>query len=188
MFGSARSKYSILNDTSLLERHKKTGNLDFLGVLYHRYMHLVYGVALKYLKDREQSKDAVMQIFEILVDKVPDQDIRNFKSWLYVVTKNHCLGIIRNKPALERIDNLFMESDELIHHNGERQDQHKELMSRAMENLSEHQHICIKMFYYQSMSYQQIAQETGYGLKKVKSYIQNGKRNLKIYLEEHGRG
>lgn len=188
MFGSAKFRYSMLDDTSLLERFRKTGDLEFLGALYHRYMHLVYGVALKYLKDREQSKDAVMQIFETLVEKVPDQDIRNFKPWLYVVTKNHCLGILRKKPVMERIDSLFMESDEISHLNGERQEQHGQLMSRALENLSEHQHLCIKMFYYQSMSYQQIAQETGYDLNKVKSYIQNGKRNLKIYLEQNGKG
>ena len=187
MFGSVSSKYSILDDTGLLERYKKTGDLEFLGTLYHRYMHLVYGVALKYLKDPEPSKDAVMQIFELLVDKTKHHEIRNFKSWLYTVTKNHCLGLIRKQPVTENIEMFFMESDQVFHLNGEQQHQYDQLLSRALESLSEHQHRCVKMFFYQNMSYQQIAQETGYDLKKVKSYIQNGKRNLKIYLDKHGK-
>ena len=186
MFGSARSKYSILDDHSLLSRYQNTGEMEYLGTLYHRYMHLVYGVALKYLKDPEPSKDAVMQIFELLVDKARQHEISNFKAWLYTVTKNHCLGLIRKRPATENIDGIFMESDHHYHLNGEQKEQYEQLLSRALDNLSEHQNRCIKMFFYQNMSYQQIAEETGYDLKKVKSYIQNGKRNLKIYLDKHG--
>jgi RNA polymerase sigma-70 factor (ECF subfamily) len=149
-------------------------------------MHLVYGLALKYLKDPESSKDAVMQIFELLIEKARYHDVRNFKSWLYTVTKNHCLGLIRKKPLNERIEGLVMESEDILHLNGELTDPNNKLLAQALDNLSEHQHRCIKMFFYQDMSYQQISQETGYDLKKVKSYIQNGKRNLKLYLDKHG--
>lgn len=187
MFGTANSKYDILDDTSLLERFKKSGNLEFLGVLYHRYMHLVYGIALKYLKDPEQSKDVVMQIFEKLVEKLPSQEVENFKSWLYVVARNHCLGILRQKRITESIEHTFMESDEYVHLNGEEKDQYEALLVKALSNLSEHQQQCIKMFFYENRSYQEIADQTGYDLKKVKSYIQNGKRNLRIYLDKNER-
>lgn len=187
MFGSSSSKYTILSDESLLERYHKTGNLEYLGTLYHRYMHLVYGVALKYLNDPESSKDAVMQIFEILVEKIRHHEIRNFKSWLYTVTKNYCLGLIRKNKIKQNIEEFVMESDGILHHNGASEEQNQRLLSQAVANLSEHQHKCIKMFFYQNLSYQEIAEETGYDFKKVKSYIQNGKRNLKIFLDQHGK-
>ena len=174
----------MLDDARLLVRYRESGNLEFLGTLYHRYMHLVYGVAMKYLQDQEQSKDAVMQIFEILTDKVAQQDIRNFKAWLFAVTRNHCLGLIRKTRLTDKIEIDIMESEDSMHLNGEGNERQLEL-SRALSNLSEHQRRCIEMFYYENKSYREISDETGFDLKKVKSCIQNGKRNLKIYLDQY---
>ena len=174
----------MFDDDRLLNHYRESGNLEYLGTLYHRYMHLVYGVALKYLKDQESGKDAVMQIFEIAADKVARQDIRNFKSWLYVVTKNHCLGLIRKNRFNQKIEPDIMESDDFFHLNGEENDRSEEL-SKALTNLPEHQRRCIEMFYYENKSYREISDETGFDMKKVKSYIQNGKRKLKIYLDQH---
>ena len=184
MFGSINSRYQVLDDPSLLERYKKTGNLEILGVLYHRYMHLVFGVALKHLKDPEDSKDAVMQIFEKLVDKLREHQVDNFKPWLYSVTRNHCLELIRRKSRFQNLEGTLMESDDFMHLNGEENDSYKTDLTMALSRLSEHQQRCIKLFFYEKRSYQEIAEETGYELKKVKSYIQNGKRNLKNLLDK----
>jgi RNA polymerase sigma-70 factor (ECF subfamily) len=119
MLESFNSRYKELDDNSLLDRFKKTSNPELLGVLYHRYMHLVYGVGLKYLKDPEESKDAVMQIFEKLVISIPNQDIRNFKSWLYTVTKNHCLWLIKNKRLKANVVAVLVESQSGDSPNGE---------------------------------------------------------------------
>ncbi len=159
--------------------------MEYLGVLYHRYMHLVYGVALKYLKDPDLSKDVVMQIFEVLVEKLPYHQVTNFKSWLYVVSKNHCLGMLRKKPPVESIDHIFMETQEKLHLNGEDREGNEVDLTVALSSLTSHQRRCIQMFYYEKKSYQEIASETGYSQNKVKSYIQNGKRNLKIYLDKN---
>jgi RNA polymerase sigma-70 factor (ECF subfamily) len=187
LFGNTNSKYQSLDDADLLDQYHQSGALDLLGVLFQRHMHLVYGVCLKYLKDSEESKDAVMQIFEKLVEKIPNQEIRNFKSWLYVVTKNHCLMILRSKQTREKSEEVFMETLGILHLNGEEKNYSEELISKAVSQLSVQQQHCIRLFYFQEKSYQQIAVETGYELKKVKSYIQNGKRNLKIYLDQHER-
>ncbi|GJM29727.1 MAG: DNA-directed RNA polymerase sigma-70 factor [Cyclobacteriaceae bacterium] len=187
MFGSLKSRYEILDDTSLLQRFRETSNLELLGVLYHRYMHLVYGLSLKYLKDPEDSKDAVMQIFENLSTSVANQDIRNFKAWLYTVSKNHCLRVLKNRQLRTNVEAIFMESDEISTLNGEIDDDYEKIINAALANLSIHQQECLKLFFYENLSYQQISEETGYDLKKVKSYIQNGKRNLKLYLDGHER-
>ena len=185
LFGNTHSGYKHQDDLELLTQFHNTRDLEILGVLYQRYMHLVYGVCLKYLKEPEESKDAVMQIFEKLVKKIPDQDIRNFKSWLYVVTKNHCLMSIRNQQKRNNTESLFMEFTENLHLNGEGNKYDEQTISKAVAKLSIDQRRCIELFFYQDQSYQQIADKTGYDLKKVKSYIQNGKRNLRIYLEKH---
>lgn len=187
MFIKLRSKYANLDDGELLSLHQRSGDLEALGALYHRYMHLVYGVSLKYLKNSDDSKDAVMQIFEKLVGDVDKQQIINFKSWLYVVTKNHCLMALRREKKRglqkEKSDQVMEIAFEL-HPNGEEKEADLERLNQALLNLPEHQKRCIELFYYQNKSYLEVAQETGYKLKKVKSYIQNGKRNLKGYLDQ----
>lgn len=54
----------------------------------------------------------------------------------------------------------------------------------ALKELKADQKTCVELFYLKHMSYGDIVDVTGYDLKKVKSYIQNGKRNLKLKLEE----
>ena len=176
----------------LIRQYLSSGELYFLGILYERYMHLVYGLSLKYLKDREKSRDAVMQIFEELVHKVRDHEIRNFKNWLYVLTRNHCLMQLRREKAeKERLQNFaaeqkdFMESAFLLHPEYEESvEKDIEALKKCIERLKNGQQECIKLFYFEERCYNEIVQLTGHTLKKVKSYIQNGRRNLKICLDE----
>lgn len=182
MFVNTHTAYNSLDDRELLTKYRQSQDLQVLGALYHRYMHLVYGVCLKYLKNPEDSKDGVMQIFEKLISQVNKQEIDVFKSWLYVVTKNHCLMALRKEKKwkfAQEIDPAVMEITEDLHPNGEEKELDLERIGQALLNLPEHQKQCIELFYYQNRSYQEIAEETGYELKKVKSYIQNGKRKLK---------
>lgn len=181
-------------DAELIQRFKSSGDLEFLGRLYEKYMHLVYGVCLKYLQNREDGRDATMQIFEKLVVEIPKREIENFKSWLYVLTKNHCLMQIRaEKSRRARADNIeidatvFMESTYELHHNNELViDRNLTALKKCIDALKEGQQECIKLFYLEEKCYQEISELTHLDLKKVKSYIQNGKRNLKICMEENG--
>jgi len=179
------------SDSELLNRYRDNPDLDILGVLYKRYMLLVYGVCLKYLKNRDDSQDAVMQIFETLIHDVPRFEIRNFKSWLYGVTRNHCLMKLR-KDIRERdkqheiAGELFMESTTILHPLEEEDDEEiRERLKTCLEQLKEEQRRCIELFYYQQHCYREIAAELMYDELKVKSFIQNGKRNLKICLESN---
>ena len=182
-------KHPERSDEELLSQFKKTGDLDVLGELYARYMHLVYGVALKYLEDREDAKDAVMQIFEKLMADLPAQEVRNFKSWLYVITKNHCLMQIRARKSAGgrmekyKIEQEFMESDQELHPIDREEPSLEDALKKCIEQLKNEQKQCIELFYYQKHCYQEIAKQLNMNEKKVKSYLQNGKRNLKICLE-----
>jgi RNA polymerase sigma-70 factor, ECF subfamily len=188
-----RPQYNLegFSDNELVSRYRENRDLDVLGALYNRYMLLVYGVCLKYLKNRNDSQDAVMQIFEMLIHDVPRFEIRNFKSWLYGVARNHCLMKLR-KDIRERnkqheiAGELFMESTTILHPLEEEDDEGiRERLKTCLEQLKEEQRRCIELFYYQQHCYREIAAELMYDELKVKSFIQNGKRNLKICLESN---
>jgi RNA polymerase sigma-70 factor (ECF subfamily) len=179
------------SDEQLLEEYCSGRDLKILGELYSEYMHLVYGVCLKYFKDRDKSMDGVMQIFEKLIDEIPRHKIDHFRNWLYVVTKNFCLMEIRSgKSQQEKFnkwlnDNrIFMENTDESHPLDEMSPEPEEALRECIEKLKEEQKQCIVLFYYDNKCYSEIASSLKIDEKKVKSHLQNGKRNLKICLEE----
>jgi len=178
-------------DEELIAEFSSSGDLEVLGELYSGYMHLVYGVSLKYLKNREEAMDAVIQIFEKLITDIPKQEIQNFRSWLHVVTKNYCLMHLRSvKSKNERLAEWaadpqnFMENASEMHPIDRDEPDMKDAINDCIERLKKEQKYCIKQFYYENRCYREIAVSLGISEKKVKSYLQNGKRNLKLCLEE----
>jgi RNA polymerase sigma-70 factor (ECF subfamily) len=182
-----------LSDPELLAVFQSSKDMEVLGELYSRYMHLVYGVCLKYLKNRDESMDAVMQIFEKLVREIPRHSIENFGSWLHVVTKNYCLMQLRsNKAKNEKMTEwlndpeIFMENDPVLHPVDEDEPNQQNKLAECLEKLKDEQKECINQFYYQDRCYAEIAQSLNIDEKKVKSALQNAKRNLKICMEDNG--
>lgn len=176
------------DEQTLLKKYKGSGDLEALGALYEKYMPLVYGVCLKYFRDDEKSKDAVMQIFEHLITKLRAHEVTNFKSWLYTLSRNYCLMSIRSagKQDFVSINEQFMEKDTSVHLDiDELRENQLTTMERCITHLPEEQKICISLFYLEEKSYKEITGITGYDINKVKSYIQNGKRNLKICIEKN---
>jgi RNA polymerase sigma-70 factor (ECF subfamily) len=177
------------DDAALMQEYKHSGKLDYLAALYQRYMNLVYGVCLRYF-DEEASKDAVMQIFEELITKLKQHEVQNFKSWLHVLTRNYCLMRLRSQKTKEgrtvSLDGFpVMENDSFVHHeNGMNVESHLQDMEKCMDTLPEEQKRSVDLFYLKEKSYREVADMTGYDMNKVKSYIQNGKRNLKICMEQ----
>lgn len=184
-FLKSPGKITNTTDERLLQEYKQNGDLNTLATLYQQYMHLVYGVCLKYLGDEEQSKDAVMQIFEELVQKVNRHTITQFKGWLYVLSRNFCLMQLRTgkKLIIESMPD-FMEFADDAHHDNDNEENFTAL-ERCREKLPAAQKMSIQLFYIEEKCYQEISNDTGYSMNEVKSYIQNGKRNLKICLEKN---
>lgn len=188
--GATSTTPAPLSDLELVREYKRTEDSRFVGELFKRYTHLVLGTCINYLKNKEEAQDAVMDIFEELMAKLLIHDVQNFKSWLYSLSRNHCLMKIRkNKGILEvdiqdeKIENKFVESPEFEHLDNEAATE-ADLLKKAIAELKEHQRICVELFYLKELSYKQVADKTGFELKKVKSYIQNGKRNLQLILSK----
>jgi len=180
-----------IDDEVLLRRYRDTGDMAVLGELYEAHAEMVYYVCMRYLKDSERSKDAVMQIFEELIHKVNKQEIQRFGSWLYVLSRNHCLTQLRAEKNRHHVSiDEFVEFPLAVHPEGEAEDKERQLtaLEQCMERLPEKQKRSVDLFFLNEKCYKEIADSTGYSLKEVKSYIQNGKRNLKLCMEaNHGK-
>jgi RNA polymerase sigma-70 factor (ECF subfamily) len=179
----------IHSDEELIIRYRQGGDMKILGRLYDPYMSMVYGVCLKYLKNREESRDAVMQIFEKLTTTLRTHDVNHFKSWLYVTTRNHCLMQLRSNKGrkFEEISENLMETDAMAHLDNENDlEMNVGKLQRCMDELGKEQRQCVHLFYLEQKCYKEITVLTGFDDNRVKSYIQNGKRNLKICMERNG--
>lgn len=186
----ARKHIAKMTDTELIAEIKSGKSRLALGELYKRYSHLIFGLGLKYLKNKMEAEDILMQLFEKLEAKIVKSDIKNLKNWLYTVTKNECLMKLRKTSNLSSdIESaLLFKEDETADKLDEalEKEEQIETLELAITKLKDVQQICIELFYLKGKCYDEVVLETGFELKKVKSYIQNGKRNLKLILEnEH---
>jgi len=176
------------SDKELLIAFKETGDIKRLGILYQRYMDLVFGVCLKYFKDTEKARDGVMDIFHELNKKLRQHEVDNFKGWLHVLARNYCLMHLRSPRNMKTTEfkPSFMYSEQNTHLNGEalEKEENFKKLEQCMEALPEEQRETLRLFYLENKCYNEIAAITGYDWNKVRSYIQNGKRNLKICIEE----
>ena len=174
-------------DEDLIQSYKSTGDLNILSDLYQRYMDLVYGVCLKYLKDSENAKDAVLAIFEELVTKLKKHEVTNFKGWLYQLSKNHCLMILRSEKKFSKaqFDVSLMQNEETLHLNGvlEKEQNFKHLQYCLGQLVAEQKNV-LELFYMEGKCYNEIVTITGIDWNKVRSFIQNGRRNLKICMDK----
>lgn len=178
---------NTLTDSELILQYKASNDLQILAELYQRYMDLVYGVCLKYFKDSERAKDAVMQIFEELIGKLRKHDVENFRGWLHQLTKNYCLMQLRTPKNLKTVEipASLVQSEENVHLNGvlDKEENFKKL-EYCLSTLSEDQQKAVKLFYMEGKCYNEIVELMGQEWNQVRSFIQNGRRNLKICMEK----
>jgi RNA polymerase sigma-70 factor (ECF subfamily) len=182
-----------LSDNELIRRFRMSNDTKFVGELVQRYTHTIYGTCFKYLKNEEDAKDAVIEIYEHLTRVLVTHEVGNFKNWLYVVTKNHCRMKLRKQQTLPRLvpipidieDVFFMENAAVVHPEDEREGEAQlARLAEALSRLNDAQRTCIELFYLEGKRYKEISALMALPEKQVKSHIQNGKRNLKNLLVE----
>lgn len=179
-------QWQHITDQELLQRYYSEADNEWLGILLQRYTMLLLGVCMKYLKNEDDAKDAVQQVFLKVINDLPKYKVEYFKSWLYMVAKNHCLMKLRDKgkQPVELQEQIVStpEDNEGFTHAVEKEVSLNQ-MEQALNSLNQEQKLCVTLFYLEKQSYQQIAEATGYSSMQVKSHIQNGKRNLKIMMQ-----
>lgn len=185
---SWQNKHPELSDEQLIEGFTLQNDATYIAELFGRYADLVFGLCLKHLKDVHDSEDTAYEIFEILLKKIPTNNITQFKSWLYRVTSNYCIDKIRKRKTNQIIyvDDKFESFIDILDYNDS---QEKEALLKKIDNclskLNEDQKTCIDLFYFQEKTYQDIALTLNISWSATRSYIQNGKRNLKICMENN---
>lgn len=190
MFLKLFSKDRRPDDLELVQQYRRSGDLDVIGKLFEQHTEMVYLVCLKYLQDEEESKDATMQVFEQLIVALKRHEISNFKPWLHSLTKNHCLQLLRSKRYRDKAEQMLpTESAEtgmdLLLSPAEQEELEIQALEQGLTQLPAEQRTCLELFYLQQKSYKEIVELTGCELRQVKSCIQNGRRNLKIYVDKH---
>lgn len=190
-------KKSTAGDEELARAYFQSGDKAYLGELFEKHVKTVYGVCLFYFRDRDKAKDLVMQIFEKLIVELRKTEVKSFKAWLGFVVRNHCISELRRNKGLRLVPETYLdfemqeaslEEEEKIAR--VRDEQMLDHLKACLPQLKEKQRHCLEQFYLQDRSYKEIAGQTGYSENEVKSYIQNGKRNLKLLIEEklkHGK-
>ena len=178
-----------MEDEELIALFKDTKNTSHLGQLYQKYMHLVYGTCLKYLKNTQDAEDGVIDIFEKISKKLLTSEVKSFKSWLYVVTKNHCFEILRRRKTRVTKENEaeIMYSDDVFHPDDVDDQDEINRLNACLEQLDRKQRACINMFYFKKLTYEEVAKALNIGYSQVRSRIQNGRRNLRICMENSSR-
>jgi len=183
LFFRKSHKATESSDLELIERYRSSADSKYIGELFQRYSHLVFGTCMKYLKNEAESRDAVMNIFEKLNDDLRKHTITNFKSWIHTVSRNHCLMQLRSRKhtvqVTEESGEEIMESAFVLHPNEDNKEIELSRLEGCIEKLVNEQKHCVELFYLQEKSYKEIVETTHYTINEVKSFIQNGKRNLK---------
>lgn len=183
-------KFQHITDNELLKSFYLDQDNQWLGILLQRYTLLLLGVCMKYLKNEDEAKDSVQQIFLKVITELPKYKVTYFKSWMYMVAKNHCLMKLRDRHGrlttdiTDQVGGIIAEEQQLDKSERVEKDKKLQLMDDALKELSIEQKCCLTLFYLEKKSYQEIVMHTGYSMLKVKSYIQNGKRNLKILVDK----
>jgi RNA polymerase sigma factor (sigma-70 family) len=185
-----RKNFQGADDQELLSAYQKNGDRKALGILFERYSHLVFGVCMKYLKNQDDARDATMAIYEKLMEDLRRFEVKKFSSWVHSVARNYCLMQLRTRHAMLHVDEeQGMSWDGIVEthqppHQAETENREAELqmMEEGIRSLSEEQRICIELFYLKKYCYQDVSEISGFTMLEVKSHIQNGKRNLKIYM------
>lgn len=182
-----KDPYHHITDQELLDRWYSDRNNEWLGVLLQRYTLLLFGVCMKYIKQEDEARDCVQQIFVKVITELAKYRVEYFKSWIYTIARNHCLMKLRDQHgrAAELSESMLAAWDDEPGNNSHQQkEQLLEWMGDALEELGKEQKLCVTLFYLNKRSYQEIASNTGFTLMQVKSHIQNGKRNLKLLMEK----
>lgn len=174
-------------DEMLTKAFQSSGDQKLLAKMYLRYADVVYGTSLKYLKDHELAKDAVMDIYHELIDKLPRHEVKDFKSWLYVVAKNHCLMQLRKSKKMTTVEfePAVMQFHDTLHPDYDPEKESNLIkLENCIEKLQKEQQQAIRLFYMENKCYNEIADIVNNDWNRVRSLIQNGRRNLKNCMEK----
>jgi RNA polymerase sigma-70 factor (ECF subfamily) len=178
------------SDERLIAAYLASEDACYVAELFGRYSDMIFGLCLKHLKDVQHSEDTSYELFEHLLIKLKTQNIQVFKPWLYRTASNLCLDKLRKSKnnIMVSLEDRFETARDTMDISADVSEREALLarIDHCLQTLNDDQRQCIDLFYFQEKSYQDISEQLSISWATTRSYIQNGKRNLKICMEKHG--
>ena len=157
--------------------------------LYDATSHLVFGLAVRILRERELAEDIVIEVYTQAwnLARTFDPERGTVAGWLLTLTRSRALDVLRSRrrdSAAETVDSIEEKQSERP--NPEEvslaAERHRSVTS-ALAHLNPDQREAIQLAYYSGLSHTQIAARLGQPLGTVKTRIRQGMIQLRELLE-----
>ncbi len=191
-----RKNKNISEVATLLQKYKESKEVIYIGEIYSRYIHLVYGVCLAEINSRQKAQIAVMNIYDKLIAKESLPEEKDFKLWLYVVTLNYCRALkgelTEKDKQFEIIDDLMWKAEVEYHYNlttfnTESYTFALNKILKSNENeLTNTQKSYLHYFYKQKKSYSEIATIENTTTEKVMQLLKTTRKQINSLIQKHG--
>lgn len=179
-----------MNDAQIIELIKK-GQIEVYSDLVHQYHKRVMGYCFSMLSNRTDAEEAAQDIFVKAyqnLDKFKGDS--SFSTWLYRITANHCLDILRKRNRRKNVslDSLVEQEGAQVQKlfatpsSADRQMENAQLAHKILSTLSEDQRQILTMREAEGLEYQEIAQTLGCSLDAVKGRLARARKQLQENL------
>lgn len=183
----AKINIKSLSDQRIIELYLDSQNPTYFSEIYERYSGKVFGKCLTLLRDSALAEDAAQDIFTKIFLKLSsfNKDAM-FSTWLYAITYNYCIDIIRKdkKSIFSDMDekNLKDVSDDEI---GDRELKEMEIeeLKKALNKIPQDDQAILLMKYHDDMSIKEICDLLDKSESAVKMKILRAKQRVRdVYV------
>ena len=176
-----------MTETEAIDRCRR-GDITGLSELFEMHRVKVFRLSWRMLGSEQDAEDVLQEIYLKVFDRIKNyRGDSAFSTWLYRMTTNHCLDILRRRKIIAFLG--FENAPEAV----EKKDSTKALnlglspvVEKALAKLPEKQKACLLLREMEELSYEDIAASLQLSLGSVKSNIHRAKGFLKEYLEKEG--
>lgn len=185
----------MLSDQEMIQKII-AGETHMFSIFVDRYKDKVFNLVYRFTGDYSETEDICQEIFITAYKKLPSfkADAR-VSTWLYKVASNKCIDWYRSKKRKNfftffggtgQIDDVKADTpapQEIYILNEE-----QKTLQNAVNKLDEKYRIVVVMFYYQHLSYRDIAAILELSVRTVETRLYRAKKILKSYLVLDGYG
>ena len=185
---SRQAQIQPLSDSEIIREYLRTQRQDYFSMLYRKYADKVYRKCVTLLKDQGMAEDATQEIFvKIMLSLANFNEKAQFSTWVYSITYNFCIDIIRKQ---KKTKNLFVDD---IERAPDVADEIPDEFLRSMEvkrlrvvldTIPTDDHAILLMKYQDDMSIKDIAEGMGKTESAIKMKIKRAKEKAQFVYKE----
>jgi len=168
-----------LSDTDLMTAIA-AGDASAGNIFISRHLSYVMRISRRYLKNEAEAEEAAQDVFAAIWRKADQFAQRDAKvtTWLYSVTRNRCIDIVRRQKPTQDIEGLEFSDNSDNAEVLQQKSEQARLLRAAMESLSDDQRAAIDLVYYREISQKAAADELGMTLAGFESVLRRARQKL----------